>query len=334
MAPPPPAPRGPLTSALLARLSDGDPLHRPDVDDLDPLVDDDVQLALWCCYALHYRGFDGVDDSLEWDPQVLAFRAGLEAAFEAALRTEHRGDDLPRDPAAALSAITGWEGPSLSATVATSGTRSQLQEFAIHRSAYQLKEADPHTFAIPRLHGPGRSAMLEIQLDEYGHGRPGEAHAEIFAAAMDQLGLDSRFGHYIDRLPGTTLATDNLASMFGLHRRLRGALVGHLALFEMTSVAPMSRYLGAAQRVGDLPALERFYEIHVEADTRHGQLALDQMVTGVIATEPELADDVIFGAAALTRVEQRFAQHLLASWQADRSSLRPALDEVLASAAA
>ena len=132
-----------------------------------------------------------------------------------------------------------------------------MVEFAIHRSAYQLKEADPHTFAIPRLGGPGRSAMIEIQADEYGGGRPGEAHAELFAAAMTDLGLDATFGHYVDRLPGSTLATDNLVSLFALQRRLRGALIGHLALFEMCSVTPMSRYLAAARRIGEAPNLER-----------------------------------------------------------------------------
>jgi len=324
-----PTSRGPLSSALLARLADDEPLELPTVLDVDPLTDDDFHLALWCCYELHHQGFEGVDDASEWDPEIIAFRTVLEEAFEGALRTEHQPEAIPADPLVALRVITEWAGPPLSSTMATSGTRVQLEEFAIHRSAYQLKEADPHTWAIPRLHGPGRSAMIEIQADEYGQGRPGEAHAELFAAAMDQLGLNTEFGHYIDRLPGTTLATDNLATMFGLNRRLRGALIGHLALFEMTSVTPMSRYLSAARRIGGLGALARFYEVHVEADAHHAELALEKMVGGFLATEPSLAADIIFGAAALTKVEFRFAKHLLATWRDGHSSLRPCLDDVL-----
>lgn len=329
MGPQLPTPRGPLSSALVARLTDGEDLGLPSFGAIDALVDDDFHLALWCCYGLHYRGFEGVDDCLEWDAQVLAFRAALEAAFEAGLRQEFSPASVPADPVVALRVISTWAGPPLSSTVAESGTREQLAEFAIHRSAYQLKEADPHTWAIPRLHGPGRSAMIEIQADEYGQGVPGEAHAEIFAAAMEQLGLRSEFGHYIDRLPGTTLATDNLASMFALNRRLRGALIGHLALFEMTSVGPMSKYLTAARRLGGLDAFERFYEIHVEADTHHAELALHKMVAGFAETEPELAADVIFGAAALTKVESRFAKHLLTRWRDGRSSLRAGLPDLL-----
>ena len=58
------------------------------------------------------------------------------------------------------------------------------------------------------------------------------------------------YGTYLDRLPGITLSTCNLVSLFGLHRRWRGALVGHLALFEMCSVGPMGRYQAALERFG------------------------------------------------------------------------------------
>jgi len=298
------------------------------LDAVDPLVDDDLHLALWCAYNLHYRGFEGVANDDEWDLEVIGFRRALEGRFEEGLRAEHgcdvRAEALPPDPVHALEAIATWDGPPLARTVEQAGGRGHLAEFAIHRSAYQLKEADPHTFAIPRLDGRGRSAMIEIQVDEYGGGRPGEAHAELFAAAMTDLDLDPTFGHYVDRLPGSTLATDNLVSLFALQRRLRGGLIGHLALFEMCSVTPMSRYLAAARRVGGAPNLERFYEVHVEADVHHARLALHEMVGGFVADEPALADDIVFGAAALSRVEARFAAAILDAWRAGWSSLRPA----------
>jgi hypothetical protein len=329
MSPNLPTPRGPLTSALIGHLTDGEPLGEPDLLGVDPLVDDDLHLALWCCYELHYHGFDGVPDGAEWDPAVLAFRTVLEAAFEAALRDEHRADSLPADPSLALRVIATWAGPPLAATLAERGTLEHLAEFAVHRSIYQLKEADPHTWAIPRLAGRARTALLEIQVDEYGRGRPGEAHAELFASAMAELGLVPEFAAYIDRVPGETLATDNLVSMFGLQRRLRGALVGHLALFEVTSVRPMARYLAAARRLGGLPATARFYEAHVDADAHHGELALRDLVVELVADQPELAPEVVFGAAALARVEARFARRVLRCWDRGESSLRPGLEDAL-----
>jgi hypothetical protein len=53
------------------------------------------------------------------------------------------------------------------------------------------------------------------------------------------------------------------------------------------------------------------------------------MVAGVVADEPSLAVDVIFGAAALAKVESRFAHHILRSWDDGASSLRPSLEHAL-----
>ena len=56
----------------------------------DPLADDDLQLALYLCFELHYRSFPGVDPAWEWDPALLAARAVLESAFFDALEARGR----------------------------------------------------------------------------------------------------------------------------------------------------------------------------------------------------------------------------------------------------
>ncbi len=223
-------------------------------------------------------------------------------------------------------AIIEFEGPSLSGYLADAGTRDELAEFVAHRAAYQRKEADPHTWAIPRYAGRSRAALIEIQMDEYGNGAPGEAHADLFAATMAALGLDPTYGVYLDRLPATTLATSNLVSMFGLHRRWLPALLGHLALFEMTSVEPMRRYAETIDRHDVGPAARRFYDVHVEADAHHGPLARHELVGGYLDEQPQDAATLVWGARALLHVEARFADHLLTAWANGRSSLR-ALDQ-------
>src|SRR5215218_7650057 len=84
-----PCPRGPLSAAVLAALSTTpgalSAADLPAIEVADPLADDDFQLALYCCYELHYRGVDGVDERWEWDPGLLAVRARLEDVFERAL---------------------------------------------------------------------------------------------------------------------------------------------------------------------------------------------------------------------------------------------------------
>jgi hypothetical protein len=293
----------------------------PAVED-DPATGDDLHLALYVCYELHYRGFEGVDDAWEWEPSLLDLRRRLESAFEAALGVgAPPAVAVPADIGRQLGQVAIGDGPSLSRVMEASGTRRQFEEFAIHRSAYQLKEADPHTWGIPRFAGGPKSAMVEIQADEYGGGVPGESHAELFAATMAGLGLDPTYGAYLDVLPGTTLATVNLVSLLGLHRRHRGALIGHLALFEMTSVAPMGRYSRALARLGFDAEVRRFYDVHVEADVHHAAVAAGAMAAGLAAEEPALAADILFGAKALMAVEDRFTRHLLDCWAAGRTSL-------------
>jgi hypothetical protein len=138
---------------------------------------------------------------------------------------------------------------------------------------------------------------------------------------MEELGLDRTYGAYVDRLPGVTLATVNLMSLFGLHRRWRGAIVGHLAAFEMTSSVPNRRYANALRRLGFGPRATDFFDEHVEADAVHENLAAVDLAGGLARLEPALAGDILWGARALVEVERRWAQQLLDAWEAGRSSL-------------
>ena len=218
--------------------------------------------------------------------------------------------------------IAGASGPSLSTWVEENGGPEHLRELAIHRSAYQLKEADPHTWAIPRLPaGTAKSALLRLQADEYGNGVPGQSHAELFAETMTALGLDTGYGDYLDAIPAVTLATVNLLSMFGLHRERIGACMGHLAVFEMTSVIPMERYARAHRRVVGHGRGAAFYDVHVVADAEHEVIAIDELLPGLVAADARLAPDIVFGAAALLELERRFAEHVLSRWLAGHSSL-------------
>jgi heme oxygenase-like protein len=321
-----PAPRGPVSEAVLGALAGRPgPVSVPPLCGGDPLADDDLQLALYACYELHYRSFAGVDEAWEWDPRLLTVRAELEAVFEAALR---RAVTVAAVAPEAVEAelrrmVADDDGPPLSRTLERRASMAQFREFMVHRSAYQLKEADPHSWAVPRLAGRAKEALVEVQSDEYGGGRPGRMHASLFAASMRAVGLDDTYGAYLDAIPGTTLATVNLMSLLGLHRRLRGGIVGHLAVFEMTSPEPNRRYGNGLRRLGFGPEATEFFDEHVEADAVHEAVAAHDLAQGLAVAEPDLVGDILFGAAALLHLEARFAGHLLGRWAAGQSSLHP-----------
>jgi hypothetical protein len=284
---------------------------------VDPLGDDDLQLSLFVCYQLHFGGFDGVDDRWEWHPALLAWRACLEEPFEAALRELcHRSAVPPAEvPAALAELIAAQGGPAVSKYVRRQANLEQFRELLMHRSLYHLREADPHTFAIPRLTGRPKAALIEIQIDEYGGGQLPRMHAELFRTTMAEIDLDTTAGAYLDMAPAVTLATNNLMSLFGLHRRLRGALLGQLAVFEMNSSAPNRRYANGLRRLGGAASATRFFDEHVEADAVHEQIAAHDMCAAFCAAEPDQTANLLFGAAAWLEVEKRLNVHLIERWE-------------------
>jgi hypothetical protein len=320
-----PRPRGPISTAIIRALRNL-PGGSIEIDEPtgDALADDDLHLALYVCYELHYRGWSGVHPAWEWDAALIGARNEMERVLQTALNAaiDVPASLTPQSTVDALRALVEADGPSVSGHMERTGTLDQLRELAVHRSAYQLKEADPHTWAIPRLPaGRAKSALLRLQFDEYGNGRPGASHAELFADTMSALGLDPSYGAYLDSIPGVTLATVNLLSMLGLHRELVGACVGHLAVFEMTSVEPMRRYAKAMRRLTGSDSGSEFYDVHVTADAEHQVVAIADLVPGLLEQDSMLSRHVLFGAAALMLLERRLAEHLLARWHAGDSSL-------------
>lgn len=308
------SPRGPLTEWLLggAKQRSIQPMPSPA---RGTGTGDDLQLALYLCYEPHYTDVAPIELD-EWDPLVLEFRSRLEREFLAALSARvpfhDFGDVDVRQLIPAL--IEADDGPSVSRHMETDGTIDQMRHFVVHRSAYQLKEADPHTWGIPRLNGKAKRLLATIQAGEYGAEDPRhEIHASLFAATMRALGLDDTRNAYLDVLPASALMISNLISLFGLHRRLRGALVGHLAVFEMTSVVPMGRYSRGLERMGAPAEARRFYDVHVLADAEHEVMALE-MAGALADDEPETIPDIVFGAQCAIAVEHLFAGDLLGAW--------------------
>lgn len=299
----------------------------------DIIIDEDLQLTLTTLYGLHYGEIGDWDPRWEWQPETIQARLRIEEAFEAALRERIPVLDLPHPEAETVATelfrITAEDsGPSLSKYLAREATDAQAVEFIIHKSIYTLKEADPHSWAIPRLRGRAKAALVEIQADEYGGGRPEHVHATIFAGTMRAMGLSDQYAYYLNNVPAVTLAAFNMMSMFGLNRRLRGAIVGHLAAFEMTSSIPNRFYGNGFRRLGYDEKVTWYFDEHVEADAVHEQIAGRDLAGSLAEDEPELLPDIIFGAQACLYLDGLTGSHMLTAWNSDNSSLRHPLDPV------
>lgn len=333
-AAPAPRARGPVSQGLIEALTgntvelDGWVALARDAAAATPdsLRDDDLQLTLFVLYSLHYVPGGWVRGEWEWNSELLAARAAIEERFERDLREQVPVPDaLPGAagiPALLFELTSADSGPSLSRYLAKKATLEQAQEALIQRSIYTLMEADPHSWAIPRLQGRAKVALVEIQSDEYGGGRAPRMHQTIFKRALDAAGLDSRYGAYVDVVPALTLASLNTMSLFGMHRRLRGAIVGHLAAYEMTSSIPCRKYADGYRRLGFADDVIDYFEEHVEADAVHEQIAGRDLAGGLAEDDPETIPDIVFGAAACLYVDGLVGEHMLSSWERGEPSLR------------
>lgn len=332
-----PTARGPMSSLIRSWLvGDVQPdvaaareLCRAGSSEADAIHDDDLQLALWMLYELHYGGFAEVDERWEWSPACIEVRGLLEERFEDALRRvagplaarfQEHDDALART---FFDVVASVDSPALTPYLQRRATQEQMREFLIHRTVYHLKEADPHAWAVPRLTGSAKVALVELLYDEYGAGRPERLHSRLFSETLEACGLDTEYGAYFDRIPAVVLAVNNAMSLFGLHRRLRAAAMGHLAAFEATSSLPARRISLGLRRLGFPETASRYYEEHVEADAVHEQVAVRSICGSLVAEDPRLLTDVAFGAATCLCLDDLAAAYLLDRWESGGSGLRP-----------
>jgi Iron-containing redox enzyme len=323
--------RGPLSLGMLDLLqSSADARHissrrfRRALDAVtDPCADEDFQLALALNYELLYHRIADVDARWEWHPALVTRRSLLEQRFEAALRDRVPQPHLTSEPVwEQLRALVDADtSPSLSRFVTRRADLAQFRQFLMQRSIYHLREADAHTWAIPRLQGTPKAALVEIQADEYGGGRPGRMHAQMFAATMRAAELDDSYGAYWNDATAETFAGVNLITLLGLHSRLRGALCGHLAAFEMTSTRPNRDYGRAVRRLGLPEPAAAFFDEHVQADAAHEQIAAVDLCGSLAEQEPELAPQILWGAACGVHLDASAASVLLDRWSTSEQAV-------------
>ena len=292
----------------------------------DPIADDDLQLGPLPLLRAALPLLPGGRRRLGVAPGARSRSAACSrkrSSPPSSARSAAASRSIPRAVGELLFRLESEdEGASLSRHLEIEAGIEEFREFVVHRSLYQLKEADPTAGRSRACAARAKAALLEVQYDEYGGGRPERMHSTLFAKTMRALGLeDARERLPRSLIPGTTLATVNLMSAVGLRRGRRGAIVGHLAMFEMTSAQPNRRYGNGLRRLGFDAEATDFFDEHVEADAVHENIAAYDLAGGLARQEPELAADIVFGARALLFLEDRFARRLLDRWERGETSL-------------
>jgi hypothetical protein len=183
------------------------------------------------------------------------------------------------------------------------------------RSLFFLREPDPWVYAVPTLTGPAKAGLIDLLLDEYGWGKFEHMHSSVYARVMGTLGLKPELDHYETSTSWQYLATLNHQWMCALDSSLSRRLIGTIYLTEADSPAAMTNYLAAWERLGidDKNVLE-FYELHVQADENHRDVALQEVAVPVAVQEGDAsARDIAIGIFDARTLEADFARSEMAS---------------------
>lgn len=310
-----PSPRGAVSAALIAALRSGGPcaIDQQAIDECDPWGDD-LQIALFVCQELTYRGWAGVPDDREFDPGVVGVRVQLENRFLAAIDAACAASD-PSVEVEFRALVRAPSGGGAADHLARVGTAREFADYFSVRSLYHLKEADPHAWVIPRLPPAAKAPFVAVLGDEYGGGRPERVHQALFADLLEEFGLDRGYLAYLDAAPAVTLAPVTLMTALGHRRARRGACVGHFAATEITSSPGSAQILAGLERLDASDRVRHFYREHVEADAVHEQVMRDEVVAGLLQAEPDLEADVVTGVRAFLLVEDRLSAAFMRAWE-------------------
>ena len=322
-----PEARGDLTFALVDALRRDDPdcCPRPSSPAADPLTDDELQLALWICYELHYRGFDDVGADGSGSPSCSACAASSRRSLLGALRARVAVPGRTR-PVAAAAARTRRlrRRPVAVAVHAAQANRDAVPRVRDAPLGLPAEGGRPAQLGDPPAERPAKAALVEIQADEYGGG---ELRADALRALPRRCcaasGSTTPTAPTSTRCPASRSRVSNVMSLFGLHRALRGALVGHLAAYEMTSSAPVpplrARAAPARRRRGRMPSSSTSTSPRTRCTSNWPRTTSAAGSPMPSRSSPRTS---LFGAAACLYVDKRFAEHVLGCWAQERTSLR------------
>jgi hypothetical protein len=219
--------------------------------------------------------------------------------------------------------VSAHPSTSISDYLCRRGTIDELREYCIHLSVSKLKYSDAQAFGVARLQGAAKAAMVQIQFGDHGGGSSAHSTTSLFGEMLTSLRLDPSYGAYVGHVPGVSLASANLESFFGLHRRWRGAMVGQVAAMKMTSVESMERCGKAMEHVGIHEDEAQYFQTRSRIDALNALIARNRLVGALVHAEPEVAGDVLFGARSHLLLEERQSDNVLSAWSQGNSSLLP-----------
>jgi hypothetical protein len=192
----------------------------------------------------------------------------------------------------ALEQTGPGQGDALFPFLAEHTTSQQLRWFLEQEVAGEAGFDDLVALTQVKLPTQAKLELARNYWDEMGRGVARGMHGPMLEGLSHALALDPR----PERVVWESLALANLMSAMAANRAYTYHSVGALGVVELTAPGRAELVNAGLKRIGIPPATRQYFALHATLDIKHSEAWNREVLTSLIAADPELALPLAEGA--------------------------------------
>ncbi|WP_084162648.1 iron-containing redox enzyme family protein [Paraburkholderia bannensis] len=264
----------------------------------------EIHRALFWLYELHV--LDGASPRAvnQFDPTLTRLRARIERAWLAHAQRQAEPERVAADSESVVSALrTLWAQHPVAAHplfdfLEKDASREQIVTFFKSDSALNIRFFDLLVYSMIGSRMGVRKELAQNFWDESGRGDAQRGHVSLFQYLLDTVGVERASDHHASELNWQGLAGYNLFMLCCVNRQHYFKLLGVMAMTELLDPSQYAKLARGCERVGLGAENElEYYLEHVTIDVVHGEGWLANVISPVVEETPEVAQEIVLGAA-------------------------------------
>ncbi len=302
-----------------------------------------VQRSLYYLYEEIFRSPTPSDGTRnQFHPFLLTIRNKIERAWDETMRADIAltPDMIPETEEELTDFVVDrWSRHRASAHplfdyLENAASREALASFFVQEGAVSTRFADILVLSLVGAGDEISRYLIENLWEEMGHGEPKKRHTKLFERllkAIDgRMPLPDHISKYcVSKLGWRGIAGYNLYVYFALHRRNYYRNIGGIGTGEWIVPDQCQKILNGCFRVGfsNKQALA-FYIDHIEADTRHGETWLKDIIVPLAVRDRDCGYQILEGAEMGLNAAASYYDEVLETLKKGNFSLPDGLREV------
>ncbi|MGZ4030790.1 MAG: iron-containing redox enzyme family protein [Tumebacillaceae bacterium] len=177
-------------------------------------------------------------------------------------------------------------------------TFAEMRDFISQEITVDTRFDDLVAFTQIGTDGTIKMELAENYWDEMGNGKLEEVHTVMFNHLMVELNLtdEATLQDLMEGASWESLAGGNALLYTAMYRKNIYKALGALGALEMMSPKRFSRLVAGYQRLGLSELAQKYHDLHVAIDTRHGNGWLRNAVVPFVEADPKNRYEIVKGA--------------------------------------